>query len=239
MSPEQLRNEMRTRRANSLRMRLQETPDPAEQVEVIALFIESVEHAAAPTPQPESLSIYRCRKHGGIGFVSDCRECKCPAAPAPTEQPEPSKCVDCGTPLNDGEARTFTICTPCWEKLHARLAAPTEPVTPEGEREQATRYAKRLAESIYRSAYRETAPNWQPFDDLLGILTQIDNMVTGLASPADVARTRAEAMEEAAQVAEKQVENKRNPDSYREGWNDACWSVAAAIRAKANQGGAK
>lgn len=41
-------------------------------------------------------------------------------------------------------------------------------------------YATRLAESMWRKHYQQDAPNWQPFDDLMGVLTQIDNMTTGL-----------------------------------------------------------
>jgi hypothetical protein len=41
-------------------------------------------------------------------------------------------------------------------------------------------YATRLAESMWRKHYQKEAPNWRPFDDIVGVLTQIDNMVTGL-----------------------------------------------------------
>lgn len=41
-------------------------------------------------------------------------------------------------------------------------------------------YATRLAESMWRKHYQQIAPNWHPFDDLMGVLTQIDNMATGL-----------------------------------------------------------
>lgn len=42
-------------------------------------------------------------------------------------------------------------------------------------------YAKRLAEGIWKRCYRDSAPQWKPPDDLLGVLTQIDNMVSGMA----------------------------------------------------------
>lgn len=41
-------------------------------------------------------------------------------------------------------------------------------------------YAIRLAEHMWTKHYREDAPAWQAFPDLLGVLTQIDNMLTGL-----------------------------------------------------------
>ena len=40
--------------------------------------------------------------------------------------------------------------------------------------------AKRLAEAIYRKHYRAEAPNWEPLPDLAGVLSQIDNMTSGL-----------------------------------------------------------
>jgi hypothetical protein len=46
-------------------------------------------------------------------------------------------------------------------------------------------YATRLAEAIYEKHYRDDAPEWKPLPDLLGLLTQIDNMTAGLT------RTRA------------------------------------------------
>ena len=41
-------------------------------------------------------------------------------------------------------------------------------------------YASRLAASIWERHYKGEAPNWKPLDDLMGVLTQIDNMATGL-----------------------------------------------------------
>jgi len=43
-------------------------------------------------------------------------------------------------------------------------------------------YAKRLAEAIWQKHYKATAPQWKPFDDLIGVLTQIDNMTAGLTA---------------------------------------------------------
>jgi hypothetical protein len=44
-------------------------------------------------------------------------------------------------------------------------------------------YAKRLAEAIWQKHYKATAPQWKPLDDLIGVLTQIDNMTAGLTTP--------------------------------------------------------
>lgn len=41
-------------------------------------------------------------------------------------------------------------------------------------------YASRLAVAIWEKHYKDTAPQWKPLDDLMGVLTQIDNMTSGL-----------------------------------------------------------
>lgn len=39
---------------------------------------------------------------------------------------------------------------------------------------------KDLTVTIWKMFYREEAPEFEPLDDILGLITQIDNMVTGL-----------------------------------------------------------
>lgn len=41
-------------------------------------------------------------------------------------------------------------------------------------------YATRLAGSLWEKHFKQDAPDWRPLPDLLGVLTQIDNMTTGL-----------------------------------------------------------
>lgn len=41
-------------------------------------------------------------------------------------------------------------------------------------------YAQRLATSLWERHYKTDAPDWEPLPDLMGVLTQIDNMLTGL-----------------------------------------------------------
>ncbi len=41
-------------------------------------------------------------------------------------------------------------------------------------------YALRLAVAIWEKHYKDVAPQWKPLDDLMGVLTQIDNMTSGL-----------------------------------------------------------
>lgn len=42
-------------------------------------------------------------------------------------------------------------------------------------------YARNLATQMWFLFYRDDAPEWEPADDLLTVLTQIDNMVAGLS----------------------------------------------------------
>lgn len=41
-------------------------------------------------------------------------------------------------------------------------------------------YARRIAEFIWRDNYREDSPNWGALKSLAGVLSQIDNMVSGM-----------------------------------------------------------
>jgi hypothetical protein len=43
-------------------------------------------------------------------------------------------------------------------------------------------YAKCLAVAIWDQHYKDVAPQWKPFDNLMGVLTQIDNMTAGLTA---------------------------------------------------------
>jgi len=46
--------------------------------------------------------------------------------------------------------------------------------------QEAYGYAKRLAEFIWEKHYKKESPDWTPLPDVLGVLTQIDNMTCGL-----------------------------------------------------------
>ena len=56
--------------------------------------------------------------------------------------------------------------------LRAALAQQAEP--------DAYGYASRLAVALWEKHYKDIAPQWKPLDDLMGVLTQIDNMTSGL-----------------------------------------------------------
>lgn len=46
-------------------------------------------------------------------------------------------------------------------------------------------YAESLARSIWEKHYKEVSPDWEPLDTVYGMLSQIDNMVTGLQKPVE------------------------------------------------------
>ena len=41
-------------------------------------------------------------------------------------------------------------------------------------------YARDLAYHLWYTHYKDDAPDWEPLDNLYGVLMQIDNMITGL-----------------------------------------------------------
>lgn len=41
-------------------------------------------------------------------------------------------------------------------------------------------YAKRIAVALWEKHWRDPKIDWKPFDDLFGILSQIDNMASGM-----------------------------------------------------------
>jgi hypothetical protein len=59
----------------------------------------------------------------------------------------------------------------------------SNPPRHEPEQEPAYSYAKQLSEAIWSKHYKDIAPHWKPLDDLIGVLTQINNMTAGLAPP--------------------------------------------------------
>jgi hypothetical protein len=68
------------------------------------------------------------------------------------------------------------------QAITAIKEALAQPVQPEQEPVDCYGYAARLATSIWKQHYQKTAPQWQVLDDLIGVLTQIDNMAAGLIS---------------------------------------------------------
>ena len=56
------------------------------------------------------------------------------------------------------------------------------------ERDAALAELRQLTESIWKAEYRKTAPDWQPLPDLVGLITQLDNMYAGVREQRDAAR---------------------------------------------------
>jgi hypothetical protein len=44
-------------------------------------------------------------------------------------------------------------------------------------------YAKRISTYLWERHWREVNPDWKPLNTLMGVLTQIDNMIAGLEQP--------------------------------------------------------
>lgn len=65
-----------------------------------------------------------------------------------------------------------------WSEHVTRLAS--ENLVLKRDLAAAQSYATTLAVSMHRQHYAEDSPNWQPLTDLVGLLTQIDNMYAGL-----------------------------------------------------------
>jgi hypothetical protein len=121
--------------------------------------------------QPDSTCNKTLRAEGKA-YPRTCRKCglgPCIADRVPPEQ-DPS-CKDCQTesPCR-AKGQDLDVCS-------LYVPPPTAQQEPD-----AYGYAKRLAIAIWEQHYKDVAPQWKPFDDLMGILTQIDNMTAGLTS---------------------------------------------------------
>ena len=76
------------------------------------------------------------------------------------------RCANCGK-------RTWgnrTFCRSCSDRFNRRARGYAA----------ALEYATRLAKGMWERDWQEESPNWQPLDDLLGVMTQIDNMLAGM-----------------------------------------------------------
>jgi hypothetical protein len=47
-------------------------------------------------------------------------------------------------------------------------------------------YAKDLATYLWQTHYKADASEWEPCEDLMGVLTQIDNMIVGLTKGTNI-----------------------------------------------------
>lgn len=110
-------------------------------------------------------------KCGIGGYCDDCPTPQADSQPAPTNTRQIAECYgDCPTDPK-------TCANPC--KFEGRAAhAPTDSVCYD--------YAKQIAESMWATHYKADAPHWESCDSLMGVLSQISNMMCGLSrAPAD------------------------------------------------------
>jgi hypothetical protein len=84
----------------------------------------------------------------------------------------------------------------CMFEDAASLVAHTAPVPLQREYD----YAKRLATWLWVQRYKQAAPEWEPFDDLYGVLSQIDNMLAGVIRSVQAAPSRNQVLEEAEEA---------------------------------------
>lgn len=76
----------------------------------------------------------------------------------------------------------------------ARAALEASRVAPVSQKEAAT-YAENLARALWEKHYKDAVPQWEPLSgDVVGLLTQIDNMTAGLA-PAPAGEPAIKALE--------------------------------------------
>jgi hypothetical protein len=106
------------------------------------------------------------------------------------------------------------------------LAAKPEPTNDE----KALGYGMRLAEAIWRKHYMSVSPHWRPFPDLLGVLTQVDNMTCRLVKAPEPQGDSAPAPYPDSTVP---------PDQYEQNLLESCanWLVTRSEMKKAGDEG--
>jgi hypothetical protein len=106
---------------------------------------------------------------------------------------------------NLGEFETEREAKSCAQNDYAcricdAFAAPPVHTTADGSEPDILGYAQRLAVSLKEKFPADHAPDWKPLGDILGVLTQIDNITTGL-----VARTTATTTQDSVREALRNV----------------------------------
>jgi hypothetical protein len=80
--------------------------------------------------------------------------------------------------------------------------------------------ASRLANSIWRSEYKNDAPNWQPLGTVVGVISQIDNMYAGVREQRDVLRQQLAERDAEVNSAGDVLLAAGYPDPKKELWQD-------------------
>ena len=156
----------------------------------------------------------------------------------PTQQGGGEVCANCKMPKEGhGWLRPVEMCQ-C-----ATITAPAS--APVG-----VDYAKRLATSLWQRYYRGDAPQWEPCEDLMGLLSQIDNMVSGLTRAAqqpaakdaeiEALRDRAERLAEALRGIETKLvhsmDHARSSLERKRAMSECVDSARAALEQEAGRG---
>ena len=106
---------------------------------------------------------------------------------------------------------------------------------------EARREIQSLIESIWRAEYRREAPQWKPLPDLVGMITQMDNMYAGVREQRDQARwdkveARDKALDEAADACEAHMKQFLDDNDVRKMWpatqarNDVYAGIIRALK---------
>lgn len=139
---------------------------------------------------------------GVIGLLEENAALKVAAHPAPAQQESALKVSIINSEFIGGNPITYRCDDTDVQIISAfimdgwKCYAPGH--HPAAQQESETlHYAKHIATSIWRDNYKATAPEWKPFDDLHGILSQIDNMTCGMRrAPAPAALTNVKTWQE-------------------------------------------
>ena len=97
-------------------------------------------------------------------------------------QPWCDKCAESGENRLWCQDDVWDQCDSCERKSVKYVIAPAPQPAPAAD--AALAYAHRLAFNLWQKHWKADAPRWVPLPDMIGLLTQIDNMTVGLIRPA-------------------------------------------------------
>lgn len=93
------------------------------------------------------------------------------------DYPKKRECQNCG---RLAELNEWDFCEECeeyeFDQLHQRQRKLKEINI-----QEVYNYAFQIAQYLWEKHYKNVSPNWKPLDNLMGVLSQISNMVTGLS----------------------------------------------------------
>ena len=129
--------------------------------------------------------------------------------------------------LQRTEAECERLRQQCEAEIALRHDAAARTILAETREREAMQYASTLATSLWKSHYKADSPHWALCGSLSGVLTQIDNMASGLIK-------EREAYERAAKVCDA-MNTKGFPGNLMVLQRDCARRLALAIRALADE----